>query len=523
MCPACEDLPLCETCKLEHEAGTGHATETCKEAGLAIMRQQYIQCADGRMAEKLSNRPAEMLRKVVKALEAGFLRGIDAFKESCAQNDERCSDMKKLDREGKYAELYSYGKNLPVGDATGELNKQAMHIIYTASAEVKKVLNMIAAATSQYKPAFSAYKQGEVLALEGKPYGDEEKVISALKTADMSTKVKAVYIRPKAAIGDRVASELVSCINQAHHTIISAIFLGGINISDTSAKLLAQAAFRSESISAFCIASEKVSDTGAKAVAEAARGCRSLTTLYLKGGEISDSGAVAVANVAKDCPISAFYLWGSKISDMGAISVANTMKCCPMSAFCLCSSEMSDAGARTVAETVKCFPISAFLLGGDKISDAGASDVAEIISGGCAGTLSAFCMWSNSISDVGAKRVVDAVKGCEVLSAFCLCGKPISGERLAYIVDDMANVSTIRSITLHIGAVSKVQMEHCLSLVEHSIIARQLKLRFQCDTVAVKNMCDELKAGWEAKFAEFSTVSGIVGLFERDAILGLQK
>ncbi|MDR3715203.1 MAG: hypothetical protein P4L51_20510 [Puia sp.] len=105
---------MCETCKLEHEAETGHATENFKEVVLSIL-QQHIQCAGGSLAKEL----AKGLRKVVKELEAGLLREIDRFHESCVQTEE-LRKMRKLYSEERYAELYSYAKSLPVGDAKNE-------------------------------------------------------------------------------------------------------------------------------------------------------------------------------------------------------------------------------------------------------------------------------------------------------------------------------------------------------------------------------------------------------------------
>ncbi len=101
MCPACDNLPLCDTCKRDHEAGTGHAPENCKEVGLAIMRQ-CIQDTGGGLAKVLL---AKGLRKGLKELEAGVLREIDRFQESCMQTKE-LREMRKLDSEGRYAELY---------------------------------------------------------------------------------------------------------------------------------------------------------------------------------------------------------------------------------------------------------------------------------------------------------------------------------------------------------------------------------------------------------------------------------
>ncbi len=522
MCPACENRPLCELCKQNHEIGAMHTSENFKEVGLALMHQ-YIQSASGTLAKELANR----LMKVVKEFEDGLLQEIKTFESNFVNSDVQCYNMQKLDSERRYAELYRYAKSLSASGtkskaAMGELNKRLLEVLDTTSAGLKKVLNDIAAVI-QYKPVFSAYhNKDEVFVLEGKPCGDEDKIVSALKTADMSsTHLKAVYIKPFIKIGDRVASELASRL-QTHP--VSALYLAGCDISDVGAKKLAQAAFRSKSLSAFCVSSTAMSDKGAAAVAEAARNSHSLTALYLDSREISDSGAKAVAEAVKSCPLSVFYLAGASISDSGARAVAEALKDCPMSTFCLAGSEISDAEAESVAGTMAEGPLSAFYLGSSKISDSGALAVAKALSsGGCANTLSAFCLVSAGISEPGAKKVADAVRGCLLISSLYLDSQPISGEAMAYILDGLAGVSTIRSVNLCIGKISKEQMDGCLDRLKKSGIAAQLKLRFRCDIKDAKNAYGEFAAEWGARLAEFRIVPHINYTFIEDVILGAPK
>ncbi len=342
VCPACDSLPLCEVCKREHASKTGHAPENCKEVGLASMHQ-HIQCAGGRLANGL----AKGLRKVVKEFETGILREINRFQANFARDDEQCSKMRRLDREGRYAELYLLlcAKSLPADEAKNkaamrELNSRLMKMLDTASVGLKKVLSKISG-VEQYKPVFAAYKNGEVLVLKGRSYQYEDDVISALKNADMSTKVKAVYINFSRGVGDCVALELAYRL-RSHP--VSALRFSSDDISDAGVEVLARVAFQNKSLSAFYIASSRISDTGANAVAEAVRGSHSLTALYLNGSEISDSGAKAVAEAVKGCPLSVFYLTGSRISDSGAMIVAEAVKNCSLSAFCLGGHGISDAG-----------------------------------------------------------------------------------------------------------------------------------------------------------------------------------
>ncbi|MDR3715202.1 MAG: hypothetical protein P4L51_20505 [Puia sp.] len=393
-------------------------------------------------------------------------------------------------------------------------------MLNTASAGLNKMRSKIAAAT-QHKPVFATYRKDEVLVLEGDSYDAEKEVVSALHSADMSTKVKAVYIDLRSDVGDLVASELASRLQIRP---VSALCLRGYHISDTGVEMLAQAAFRDNSLSAFCIESGRISDTGAKAVAEAARNCRLLTTFYLIVYKFSDSGAIAVAEAVKDCPLSVFYLGGCWISDSGATAVAEAVKDCPLSAFCLWSGEISDAGAIAVAKTMKDCPLSVFCLGGNKISDSGATTVAETLSsGGCASTLSAFSMWSRDISDSGAKNVVNVIRGCTRLSEFYLDSNPISGETVTYILEGMACVSTIRSVNLYIHDVSKEQMDSCLDRLQQSGIAKQLKLRFRCYTETAKSVCKKFAAEWNAKLSEFRIVDFIADLVQDDVILRMSK
>ncbi len=511
----CKNLLLCEMCKREHEKEPGHAPENCKEVGLAIMRQ-YIQDADGRLAKVL----AKGLRNTLKELDAGILREINRFHESCMQTEEIRS-MHKLDIEGRYVELYLYAKSMPAGGAkknkatTGELNKHLLEMVGSASDGLNKVLSEIAAA-ARHKPIFAAYKENEVLVLKGEHYKKEEKVTSALRAADMS-KFKAVYIHNWDSVGDRAASELAF---QLRISPVSAVYIVGRDISDAGAKLLAQSAFHNKSLSAFCISGSKITDAGAGAVAEAVRNSHhALTALYLNGWEITDSGAQIAAEAVKDCPLSVLYLGGGRITDAGAKLVADAMKDRPLSAFYLWGGMISDVGATLVAETVKNCPLSAFFLGGNKVSDSGAKSVAETISAGCTSTLSAFFLWGGDISGAGAKKVADAVRGCPLLAAFYLDIKPISGEALAYILEDIAGINTMRSVNLSIGEVSEEQMGSCLDRLQQSEVGKRLKLRFLCDKDPAKSMCEKFAAERKGKFDEFKIVPFIGDLFISEIIL----
>ncbi|MDR3572343.1 MAG: hypothetical protein P4L50_00640 [Anaerolineaceae bacterium] len=524
MCLVCKNHPMCETCKLEHEFETEHATENCKKAGLAIMHK-HIQCAGGKMemdkAKTKTKELAKGLRNALKELEAGLLREIDRFQSSYVQAEEQCSKMQQLDNEGRYAELYSYAKSLPMADAkneaaTGELNKRLLKIIDTASAGLNKTRNKVAPAP-QYKPVFAAYETDEVFVVNESGQ-KEEKVISALHSVDMS-KFKAIRINLDSTSGESVTLELAFCLQQAHP--ISALYLGGRNISDISAEVLAQTVLLNKSLSVLCIAGVEISDTGAKALAEAAKNCPSLTTFYLYGCEISDSGAIAVSEAVKGYPLSVFYLASCKISNAGAIAVAKAIKDRPLSAFCFWSNEISDSGAIAVAKIVKDCPLFAFYIGGVDISDSGAAAVVETLtSGGCKNTLSAFCLESRCLSDSGTKKVADAVRGCTRLSEVYLSGKPISGKTTAYILESMAGVSTIQSVNLYIGEISKEQMDSCLDQLEQSGVAGQLKLRYKCDTKDAENVCKKFAVEWNAKLAKFRIISSVTNCFEHEVILG---
>ncbi len=517
VCPLCENLPMCETCKLEHSAGTGHAPEDCKEVGLALM-QQHIQQAGGKQTIEL----AKVMRRFMKEFETGFLREIEKFQSSSLQA-EGLRKMQKLASDEKYAELYFYAKGLLVGDvknetAVKELNKRLLKMIDTASNGLENVRNNIIAA-AQYKPVFAVYQKGKVLVLRDDSYNEEEKVISALKDADMS-KFKAVYIYPGLLIGDRVASELASCL-QAYP--VSALYLEGHCISDAGMQALAQVAFSNKSLSVFCVISGYISDTGAKAVAEAARSRRSLTTFYLSGGYISDFGAIAVAESVKSCPISTFYLSGKQISNEAAIAVATAMKGCPLSAFCLWSALISDSGAIAVTEAVKGCALSTFCLGGRQISDEGATAVAKILSSECSSTLSAFCLWSCSISDICAGKIADVVRSWPLLSGFYIDGAPTSGETLVYVLNGMSNIRTTRSVNLCIRGISKGQVDSCLSRVQQDGVGRLIKLRLQCGSGPDKDVCGKLAAECGQKLEEFRVVPDIFRVFQEEVVIGVPK
>ncbi len=522
ICSVCKNGSLCEECKQNHEDGVMHALDNFKEVGLAIMHQR-VQNAGGILAKELAKKLTEKLMVVVKELETGFLREINAFESSFVNSDEQCLWMQELDREGNYVELYFYAKSLPAGGvrnetAIGELNKRLFKTFNAASVGLKKVLSDLT--VIQHKPIFSAYRKDEVFMLKGESYQKEENVISALHSADMS-KFKAVYIDLWDSVGDRTISELASCL-QAHP--VSALRLAGCNISDDGAKQLARAVLKNKSLSALCIVSQKISDAGAKALAEAARNSRSLTAFYLIGHEITDSGAIAVAEAVKECPLSIFYLLSDHISDIGATAVAEAVKNCPISAFCIWGNGISNRGATAVAKAMKDSLLSVLFLAGDEISDSGAVDAVEILSsGGCASTLSAFLLWGFDISDIGVRKIADAVRDYPLLSELYIDCRPITGEALAYILKDMANINTIRSVNLRISDIHRKQMDSCLNRLRQSGVAEQLKLRFRCSTETVKNVCNKFAAEWSGVFAEFRTVTRIADLFMVELILGAPK
>ncbi len=130
---------------------------------------------------------------------------------------------------------------------------------------------------------------------------------------------------------------------------------------------------------------------------------------------------------------------------------------------------------------------------------------------------------SDNISDSGAKGVVDAIRGCPLISSFYLDCKPIAGETVTYILEGVKGVSTIRSVNLYIGDVSKEQIDSCLDRLQQSGVAKQLKLRFRCDTEAARSMCKRFQAEWNAKLAELRIVPDICYAFVEDVILGVPK
>ncbi len=148
VCLDCMNLPMCETCKLEHARETGHAPEDCKEVGQRLMHQR-IQDAGGRQIKEL----AKGLREGQKELGAGIIREIDKFRSSLVQTEEQ-SKMRRLDSEGRYTELYFYAKSLPaVGAnneaATKELNKCLLKVLDTTYEGLQKVRSKIAASAGE--------------------------------------------------------------------------------------------------------------------------------------------------------------------------------------------------------------------------------------------------------------------------------------------------------------------------------------------------------------------------------------
>ncbi len=469
VCPLCENVLFCETCKREHTDEAGHSPVNLKEAGLSLMRM-YIQGAGGWQMREL----ARTLRDAMKVLEAGLLLEVES---SCVITEEQRA-MQKLEQEGKYAELYFYAKGLKMGAdkneaAMKELNKRIVKALDMASEGLEKVRNgfepMITPQLEQqpkpqqrYKSVLAEYGKDEVCVLDNESvFTNEDLLISVLESTDMSN-IKAVYIRLLNIIGDRTVSEL-AYILQANY--VSAVYLGGSHISDSGAEELARAAFRNKALSMFCLWGGEVSDAGAKAVAAAALNSPSLSTFYLSGG-ISDSGARTLAEAMKSCKISTFGLWSDEISDSGATVVAETM-----------------------------------------------------MTSGCAGKLSVFFLGGSGITAAGAKKVADAVRDWPKLSALYFDGEPLSGETLAYVLDAVASNGGIRSVNLRIDGVSAGQMAACLAGLHKSGAGRRLKLRFECDGDA-RDVCKKCAADWVGKFDEFRIIGYIGEVFREEVILG---
>ncbi len=466
VCPYCNNLPMCESCKQEHIIDQGHQPANCKEIGCKLMRLRMREPEKNQLTKEL----AKMLRKIVKELEAGLLGEIKKL-QSNWELAKGQHEMQKLNREGRYAELYFYAKNLPVDCANNngalqKLKECLLEKFYAASEEVDKSQSKIIALAMpriapQFKPMLATYWRNEVFLI--KPDSDidtKQNVLSALKSTNMSM-FKAIFILPWCRIENQVALELASILQMSS---VSALYFEGRDISDIGAEALAQTAFHNNSLTMFCIRGENISDAGAEAVAKVARNCPFLYTFYIGGHSISDTGAKTVAKALKDCPLTAFGLWGDKISDSGAIAVT------------------------------------------------------KIISS-CNRTLSAFLLSSRDISADGAKKVVDMVRSWPLLSEFYLSGQRLSEETLAYILEAMAGVSCIRSVNLYIGGVaSKGQIDYCLARLQFSGVAKQLKLRFQCEDN--ESMYEKYIADWKEKFAELRIVEYVTLPFIEERVLG---
>ncbi len=144
VCPACDNLLMCEECKLTHVNDERHAPENCKEVGLALMHQR-AQDANARQTKEL----AKGTREGQKELEVELLQEMDRFRSSPAEIEEQCK-MQRLVREKRYAELYFYTKSLPaVGanneTATEELNKRLLKVLDTTYEGLQKARNNVAA------------------------------------------------------------------------------------------------------------------------------------------------------------------------------------------------------------------------------------------------------------------------------------------------------------------------------------------------------------------------------------------
>ncbi len=465
VCPYCDNLLLCETCKQEHANAERHSPENCKEVGLALMRQRIENTSGKLQTEELTRG----LMGVMKELEAGLLREIDRFQASLAQNED-VSKMRGLEREGRYAELYFYVRGLPVVAAKSEgevqdIRKRLTKMVDTASDGLKALRDKAAATTAvpQYKPMFATYKEDEVLFFDKLLCGyDDSKMVSALHSAaeGMSNKVKAAFITSSIINEYRLTIEIASILRT---NPVSALYYSGSQISDDCAELLANALLDMKSLSVFCLNTVFVSDRGVKAVAVAARCCPSLTTFFLQGGMVSNSGVKAMTELMKGCPLSAF----------------------------------------------------GFMSGG--ISDEGETALADMISS-CSSTLSAFSLKEPKISDAGIKKMADAARNCHLLSAFYLGCNPLSGEMLAYVLEAVTGASSsIRLVSLYIAG---EQLDSCLMKLEKSWIGRQLQLQLLCNNESV---CVACATKWSGKFSGLKISPHDWPGFIEEVVLGTRK
>ncbi len=76
-------------------------------------------------------------------------------------------------------------------------------------------------------------------------------------------------------------------------------------------------------------------------------------------------------------------------------------------------------------------------------------------------------------------------------------------------------------MNLSIGEISKEQMDSCLDRLQQSGVAKQLKLRFACDSDNTKIVCEKFAPEWNEKLAEFRIVSSVSNSFHDEVILGL--
>ncbi len=422
VCPACKYLPLCKSCKQSHAKDTGHSPDNCREVGRALLRQRI---------QEAGEKPIKVMKKFVKELAETLVQGVERFRPECA-----LKELRQLEAEGMYVELYLGVKSLHDGVTTKELSECVLKTLDAAHAELDKLRDKVIAQAKSVDP-----KSAGVYVFRGELSTTEEQVVSALKTANVP-KLKELYVYPKCQIGNKVAQELAPMIQSGE---LTAVCIEGANINNADAAELARAAFHNKALSTFGMWSRRISYNGVMELAKAARDCRLLTTFYLSGEGISDLEAEAVANAVRDCPLSVFGIWGIGITDTGAATVS------------------------------------------------------EMISG-CRRTMSVIYFGGSSILAAGAKKVVEAVRSCPRISAVYFDGGELAGEVLGYVLEAVAGISSIRSVNLRISNISKANMDSCLTTLQHIRVGSSLKLRFECGDRAqsvCEKCADEWKGRFE--------------------------
>ncbi len=536
-CLGCRSrLLLCAECKRAHVSSTGHAVDSCKDAGLSLMQREI---EGGDTAQRLLKSLAGELGSAVEEFKSGILKRVQDFcYTKCAEARGR---LQKLETEGKFAELYFCAKDI---ERKGQEETRAF-VSAVADDEVRKLREVLRGKldgaamlrgtdglrtspvkrdgneetkrveATPSKPMFAAYTKKETLkTTEG---AKEEEVVAQFEKADVRG-CKMIYA-PSGA-GNRTAEMIAKLVSTAPS--ISAFYLSGYSISDRGACAVALAV-GNKNVEKFYLSGESVSDSGIIAVANAIKSNRNISAFCIDCDNMTYKSVSKLAKVIEEgTNISAVYLGASNLSDKGVQEIAAAVEINRnISAIYLDSGDMTDSGGVSMAHALEANNnISSFSLASSNLSDKTAFAVASAVDKNA--NISKFYLDGAGISDEGAKKLAAAMRKNQHITSVYLVCMGLTRNGLSVIFEAVASHAAVRSVNMFLPGcekVTEVDIYYWLEMVQG--LGQRLKLRFECEEKYLDDVCENGR--WKGKFAELRVVDSVQSLFESEVMLGIPE